>query len=318
MLQDELSNVFDSFVRSIIAVMDDRDPATSGHSMRVARYSLCLARAIHASKLPSFKHLSFTDDHIEEIRYAALLHDIGKVVLRRDILLKSAKLKDEDLKHLLERLDLFAAWFDTQSPEKLMDKYRSPRRFEHYREIVTRIVQADMFPTEEERQYLEEMSQTYITSCPSLPLLSRWELESLLIPFGTLNPDERHEIQKHALTSWQYLSEIAWPKRWEKVPLIVLQHHEKLNGSGYPYGISGDQILPQSRIITVCDIFDAMTGGDRPYKTRHSFGDAAYFLQKEAHNGALDQAIVDIFIDDVVPQISDPDAAFNSPDSHRP
>ena len=303
----DLSNVFDGFIRAIIAVMDARDPATAGHSLRVARYTLYLAQAIHASQLEVFQNISFSHNHIEELRFAALLHDIGKVVLRREILLKSAKLKESDLKHLIERLDLFAAWFETQSPEKLGSKYRTPQQFEHYREIVTRVVQADVHPTDEDKRYLDEMTQTYITPCPDLPLLNEEEHECLLIPFGTLSRAERHEIQKHALISWQYLSQIAWPQRWANVPVFVLQHHEKLNGTGYPYGISGDQILLQSRMITVCDIFDAMTGGDRSYKTRHSFGDAAQFLMEQANSGALDRDIVEIFIDKVIPQISDPD-----------
>ena len=304
----DLSTVFDGFIRAIIAVMDARDPATAGHSLRVARYALYLAQAIHASQSEAFQNISFSHNHIEEIRFAALLHDIGKVVLRREILLKSEKLKESDLKHLLERLDLFAAWFATQSPETLGNKYRSPQQFEHYREIVTRIVQANVQPNEEDKQYLEEMTQTFITPCPDLPLLTSDEHECLLIPFGTLSAAERNEIQKHAIISWQYLSQIAWPQRWANVPVFVLQHHEKLNGTGYPYGISGDQILLQSRMITVCDIFDAMTGGDRSYKTRHSFGDAAQFLMDEVDHGTLDRDIVEIFIAQVIPQISDPDS----------
>jgi 3',5'-cyclic-nucleotide phosphodiesterase len=141
-----------------------------------------------------------------------------------------------------------------------------------------------------------------------LPLLKAAERDSLLIERGTLNAEERREIQKHALISWQYLSQIAWPQRWANVPVYVLQHHEKLNGTGYPYGIRGDQIFLQSRIITICDIFDALTGGDRSYKTRHSFGDAAQILLQDAKAGALDKDIVDLFIEQVIPQIVDAEA----------
>ena len=155
------------------------------------------------------------------------------------------------------------------------------------------------------------MRVTTVSSFPGLPLLSAEELECLCIPYGTLSAGERHEIQKHALISWQYLSQIAWPQRWANVPLYVLQHHEKLNGSGYPYGLSGDQIFLQSRMITVCDIFDALTGGDRSYKTRHSFGDAARILREEVSAGALDPDIVDIFIRRVIPQISAPEMHTN-------
>lgn len=307
----DLSSVFEGFIRAMIAVMDARDPATAGHSMRVSQYTMYLAQAIQSDQSPAFKNVSFSHNHIDELRFASLLHDIGKVVLRREILLKSAKLRSDELKHLLERIDLFSAWFATQSVETLGENYRSPQQFEHYREIVTRVVQADVHPTNEDLRYLNEMRKTTVSSFPGLPLLTAEELECLCIPFGTLNADERHEIQKHALISWQYLSQIAWPQRWANVPLFVLQHHEKLNGTGYPYGISGDQILMQSRMISVCDIFDALTGGDRSYKTRHAFGDAAMILRKEADYGALDPDIVDIFIRKVIPQIVDPEAHTN-------
>lgn len=305
----DLSAVFDGFIRSIIAVMDARDPASAGHSMRVAKYALYTAQAIQTSQHPAFKNISFSNNHLDELRFASLLHDIGKVVLRREILLKSAKLTPSELQPLLERIELFEAWFSTQSAEKLKEKYRSAQQFELYREMVTRVVHAQARATEADKRLIEEMCSTYIPSCPDLPLLKPQERDSLLIERGTLNQDERQEVQRHALISWQYLSQITWPQRWANVPIYVLQHHEKLNGTGYPYGISGDQIYLQSRIITICDIFDALTGGDRLYKTRHSFGDAAWILHEEAKSGALDPNIVDLFIAKVIPQISDPELA---------
>lgn len=305
----DISAVFDGFIRSIIAVMDARDPASAGHSRRVANYALYTAQAIHASQAPAFRNILFSRNHMDEIRFAGLLHDIGKVVLRREILLKSAKLTPGDLQHLLERIELFAAWFATQSPSALGSAYRSPQQFAHYREIVTRVQQAQVRATAEDKFYIDEMARTFITPCPGLPLLKAAERDSLLIERGTLNAEERREIKKHALISWQYLSQIAWPQRWSNVPVYVLQHHEKLNGTGYPYGIQGDQIFLQSRIITICDIFDALTGGDRSYKTRHSFGDAAQILLQDAQSGALDKDIVDLFIAQVIPQIVDAEAA---------
>ncbi|MBO4349878.1 MAG: FHA domain-containing protein [Proteobacteria bacterium] len=308
-LNSDFSTVFDGFIRAIIAVMDARDPASAGHSMRVAKYALFTAQAIHSSQDKPFQNITFSSHHLDELRFASLLHDIGKVALRREILLKANKLTQSALDHLLERIDLFAAWFSTQSPEKLGQDYRSPQQFDHYREIVTRVVQADAKATACDKEYISEMANTFITPCPDRPLLSAAEKECLLIERGTLNAEERLEIERHALISWQYLSKIPWPERWANVPVFVLQHHEKLNGSGYPYGIAGEKILLQSRIITVCDIFDALTGGDRSYKTRHSFGDAAQILMKEAREGALDGNIVEIFISQVIPQISDPDVA---------
>ena len=303
--QPKLTEIFDGFSRSVIAVMAARDPATAIHSQRVSTYTLALAHAVHESQLPPFAHVQFTSQQFEELRFASLLHDIGKVVLRREILLKSAKLTDPDLAHLLERIDLFAAWFGTQTPEKLGDAYRSPRDFDAYRETVQRVVQADVQPDAADEQRLAEMARTFITPCPDLPLLSPAEFECLHIAHGTLSESERDEIRQHAIVSWQYLTQIPWPKQWEKVPVFVLQHHEKLDGSGYPYGLAGDQILIQSRMITVCDIFDALTGGDRSYKTRHDFAAAARFLDEDVREGRLDSDIVALFKSEIIPKIRD-------------
>lgn len=306
-INTDLSTVFDGFIRSIIAVMDARDPASAGHSMRVSKYALQLAQAVHASQITPFKNTSFSINHLDELRIASLLHDIGKVVLKREILLKASKLSNNDLDHLLERMTLFAAWFATQKPETLGDRFRTPRQFERYQEMVTRVKHAQARPSEDDKRLIEEMANTFITPCPNIPLLNAQEKECLLIERGTLNREEREEIKKHAFISYQYLSQIAWPQRWANVPIYVLQHHEKLNGTGYPYGISGDKIFLQSRIITICDIFDALTGGDRPYKTRHSFGEAASILIEDARNGALDRDLVSLFVSKVIPQISDPE-----------
>lgn len=303
----DVGALFDGFIRSIITVMDARDPASSGHSRRVSKYALMTAQAIHASALPAFGDVQFTTDRLEELRFAALLHDIGKVVLRREILLKSSKLTPSDMKHLLDRISLFAAWFGTQSPQTLGTRYVSQQRFDVYREVVTRVNQICASATETDRAIFREMQGVCIDPCPTIKLLAAQEAESLQIAHGTLTPAERLEVEKHALISWQYLSQISWPQRWANVPLYVLQHHEKLNGTGYPHGLCGDQIKLQSRILTVCDIFDALTGGDRPYKTRHSFADAAAILLREAASGALDGNIVDLFIGQVLPQLSAPD-----------
>lgn len=299
----DLIEIFDGFIRYIIAAMTARDPATASHSIRVSEYTVELAKVIHASQLPAFKDIEFTPELFEEIRFASLLHDVGKVVIRRDILRKSAKLQDAEFAHLLERIDLFAAWFSTQTPETLGADYRSPENFRKYREVVRRVVKADVQPTDEENACLDEMTRTFISPCPNLPLLSQDEHECLHIPYGTLSESERTEIRRHARISYEYLTQIPWPPQWANVPNFVLQHHEKLDGSGYPHGLSGEQILFQSRMITVCDIFDALTGGDRSYKTRHNIKDAAQFLVDDVRRGKLDADIVDIFISEVIPKI---------------
>lgn len=304
----DLADVLDGFIRATISALDTRDPATAGHSMRVSNYVLMTAQAIHAQKFGPFADTKFTRDEFDEIQYAALLHDIGKVSIREEIVLKAGRMCPREYIGLLERIDLFGAWFETTTADHLGHAYRSPQHFARYREVVTRLQHADSLIRPEDREILTEMRNTFIPTRPNTPLLTASEQKNLLIPHGTLNEDERQAIQQHALVSWRYLSKILWPRRWSRVPSFVLQHHEKLNGSGYPYGIRGDAIFLQSRILTVCDIFDALTGGDRPYKQRHSFQEAAEILCQEVERGAIDKNVTALFIEQILPQLTDYDA----------
>ncbi len=306
-LNADLSDVLDGFIRATISALDTRDPATAGHSMRVANYVLMTALAIHSQTTGPFAQTTFTRDEIDELRYAALLHDIGKVAIREEIILKSGRLLPRDFQLLQERLDLFSAWFEDKTPEALGDAWRSPQQFARYREIVTRLQRADNKLREDDLACLNEMRKTFIPTRPGKPLLTAMEQRNLEIRRGTLNDDERRDIQQHVLVSWRYLSKILWPRRWSRVPAFVLQHHEHLNGTGYPYGLSGDAIFLQSRILTICDIFDALTGGDRPYKQRHSFSEAAEILLREVDEGALDSDITQLFIEQIMPHICDID-----------
>ncbi|MCL2326304.1 MAG: FHA domain-containing protein [Proteobacteria bacterium] len=315
LLDTELSDILDGFIEATISVLDARDPATAGHSVRVASYVLMTAQAIHASEDPVFQDIRFSKDLLDELRYAALLHDIGKVMVKEEILRKAGKLMPNDYHALLDRLDLFRAYLANHEETTSEDSSATFQLFERYRELIIHIQHADTAATPQDKQLLDQMTQTFIPLISNMPLLTPREHSNLLIPYGTLNADERRDIEAHALVSWKYLSKIAWPQRWANVPTYVLQHHEKLDGTGYPYGISGAQIHLQSRLIAVCDIFDALTGGDRPYKARHSFAEAAKILTRDASKGALDANIVDLFIHQILPRISEHDAV-STPSVH--
>ena len=116
---------------------------------------------------------------------------------------------------------------------------------------------------------------------------------------------ERRHIESHAALSRDYLSKIPWSAELSRIPCIAGDHHEKLDGSGYPKGIRSDAILPQVRILTICDIFDALTAKDRPYKRARTVPESCAILRQEADQGKLDPALLSIFIDGVIPQIED-------------
>ncbi len=128
-------------------------------------------------------------------------------------------------------------------------------------------------------------------------LLSDDELRFLSIRRGNLDDRERREIESHATQSYTFLTRIPWTSPLREIPDIVWGHHEKLNGRGYPRGIKADQVRIQSRMMTIADIFDALTAADRPYKKAVSVPRAIEILRQEANDGALDKDLLETFIE---------------------
>ena len=127
-------------------------------------------------------------------------------------------------------------------------------------------------------------------------MLTREEAAVLAIPRGSLTPDEMRQIQSHVVHTYQFLAQIPWTKEFRRIPEIARAHHEKLDGSGYPYGVKADEIPLQSRIMTIADIYDALTAGDRPYKGSVPVAAALDILGAERREGRIDGALLDLFI----------------------
>jgi HD-GYP domain-containing protein (c-di-GMP phosphodiesterase class II) len=113
---------------------------------------------------------------------------------------------------------------------------------------------------------------------------------------GSLTEEERREIESHVSHTYRFLSLMPWTRHLKQVPLIAWSHHEKLDGSGYPQGLKGDEIPMQSRMMTIADIYDALTAADRPYKRSVPVPKALDILNDEVRRGALDPELLDIFI----------------------
>jgi response regulator RpfG family c-di-GMP phosphodiesterase len=122
------------------------------------------------------------------------------------------------------------------------------------------------------------------------------ELHFLQIRRGSLDENERRQIESHVVHSYDFLLEIPWTEELARIAEIVRGHHEKLDGSGYPDGVTGEKLSLETRIMTVCDIFDALTASDRPYKRAMPVEKALEILQLEASKGMLDTEVVDLFV----------------------
>ncbi len=155
-------------------------------------------------------------------------------------------------------------------------------------------------------------------SVPSEPLLTAEELRFLSIPKGSLDPEERQQIESHVKHSFLFLSQIPWTKELKNIPKIARAHHEKLDGSGYPDGIKAEQIPFQSKMMTISDIFDALTAHDRPYKPAVPTERALTIIGKEVKSQLLDPVLFKLFVDAKVYEITSGDYNWRSGSGSNP
>lgn len=317
----DMNALFESFVQASVKTIEQRDPSTSGHSFRVADKTVSLLTALPVSNCHRFKDLQFTASHLKEVRYAALLHDFGKIGVRENILVKAKKLTTERLAIIEHRIALAKERLRRKAVEQQLSLLHQGHAPEQaltavYAELETEIARLDQFWEWVQRAnepnvmeagdyaHLVELNQYQFKELDGQVgrLLSADDLTALSVRRGSLTPDERIQIEAHVAHTRDFLSMLRWPEELAGVPSIAGAHHEKLNGSGYPDGLVGDQIPLASRVMTVCDIFDALTAMDRPYKRAMAVEDALRILEQEASAELLDEDIVRVFIESGVYQ----------------
>ena len=288
-LLDAIQDLFEQFVRASVMAIEVRDRATQGHSSRVADLSVRQAEAVNAVESGIFADLHFDHDGLRELRYAALLHDFGKVAVPEYIFGKSKKLPDGRLDTVRLRfyLALEQATSDAQREELLallaqVEGANEPR-------VVDEAAESSL---------ADAAARTYRERDVDRPLLSTEELEFLRIPRGSLSNDERRRMEMHVTQSFQFLREIPWQKTpWQNVADLAYGHHELLDGTGYPRGLRSEAIAPQIRMLTISDVFDALTANDRPYKPAMPVERALDILTKEfAERGKIDRDLLDLFV----------------------
>jgi HD-GYP domain-containing protein (c-di-GMP phosphodiesterase class II) len=314
-LLDSIQALFDGFVQASVTAIEQRDPSTAGHSGRVERLTTALARAVSDLDLGKYRDVRLTEDQYKELRYACLLHDFGKVGVREHILIKAKKLmpgqleviqarfesveRSVQVKYASQKLEAMRNGRGTQSVLDGIDKSLEDE-LAQLRQWIESIVVANepsVLP-EDKASMLEFLShQTYYDmSGNPHPMLDTQEFRFLSIRKGTLDPQERLEMESHVTHSFHFLTKIPWTPVMKGIPEIVYGHHEKLDGSGYPRRLAGTQIPVQARMMTICDIYDALVAQDRPYKKAVPTPTALEILHAEAGDGKLDQDLLDIFV----------------------
>lgn len=313
-----IENLFEGFVRASVIAIEQRDPTTFGHSFRVAQMTLALAEAVNRITTGPLAQIQFTPNQMKELRYAALLHDFGKVGVRENVLLKATKLYPTQLELLRHRF-LFAK--RTAEAELLRAELefllvhgeRAYRQKEQQAETCLREYWAELDSLWDSVQRSNLPSVTPESVCTRLaevttwtytgldgisqPLVTNEEARLLSIPKGSLDPDERLQMEAHVMYTVRFLSQIPWTSEVRDVAAIAAGHHEKLNGSGYPHQLSAPEIPIQTRMMTIVDIFDGLTASDRPYKKAVSPEGALDILRAEVDAGAIDPDLFELFAD---------------------
>ncbi len=323
LLHLEIERLFEGFVRASVVAIEARDPTTAGHSGRVARLSIGLADILPRAgdTAGQWKGRALSTTERQELRYAALLHDFGKVGVRENVLVKANKLEPGELEMVRARFEtiyiqeelkaerlkvaaLLAGGTEAHGRITLIDGELDERK----RDLsgMLEFILGCNRPTVLPEGTFDRLGVIAKEKYPSpfggdRPFLSDDEIIKLSIRKGSLTEQERREIESHVSHTFRFLSQIPWTRDLKRVPEIAYGHHEKLTGRGYPRGLNQVEISVQTRMMTISDIYDALTASDRPYKRAMPKEKAFDILRDEAKRGEVDGDLLAVFIEADVP-----------------
>ena len=301
-LHEEIERLFEGFVKASVTAIEARDPSTAGHSGRVATLTVGLARAVEQAPPPAWRGVRFEPAALQQLRYAALLHDFGKVGVRENVLTKADKLHPLQLELLKQRFELARAGLENERlrarlagqgddglPERLAE-------LDAFLEVVLVANRPAVLAEAASAQLARLAGRTFTDARgDTRALLTGDELQLLSIPRGSLSETERLEIESHVTHTFRFLSQIPWTRTLRRVPEIAYGHHEKLDGHGYPRAVAAPAIAVETRMMTIADIFDALTASDRPYKRALPVDRALDILADEVKRGQVDGALFGVF-----------------------
>jgi len=314
----QLEELFEAFIQLINTAIDDKSPYTGGHCARVPALTMMLAEAASRTQRGPLRDFVMTDQDRRELKIAGLLHDCGKITTPVHVVDKSTKLQTLfDRIHLLDtRFEVLkrdaeiAMWREVASAGEDIQRADAARR-----DHATRIAQLD-----QDREFLrhcnigsEAMSAEEQQRVQQIAAY-RWrgvegkecnflyddETENLTIAAGTLTVAEREIINHHIDVTIKMLESLPWPKHLKNVSEYAGGHHERMDGKGYPRGLTRDQMSVQARVMGIADIFEALTAKDRPYKKGKTLTESLTILGKFKLDGHVDPDLFDIFIQEKV------------------
>ncbi len=320
----QMEDLFESFISLINTAIDDKSPYTGGHCQRVPELTMMLAEAVNRTKHGPLKDFVMTDKDRYELKIAGLLHDCGKITTPVHVVDKATKLHT-----LFDRIQLIETRFEVLKRDaeiamlRALTNIPSPSQGEgggggKSAEVaaIRAEYQARVKQLDEDREFLrhcnigsEKMAEADQARVQRIAayrwcnvageqadFLSPDELENLTIPFGTLTAAERQIINHHIELTIQMLEALPWPRHLKSVAEYAGGHHERMDGKGYPKGLTREQMSVQARVMGIADIFEALTANDRPYKKGKTLTEALTILGKFKENGHIDPDLFDVFV----------------------
>ena len=310
-LINQLEELFESFIQLINTAIDDKSPYTGGHCSRVPELTMMLAEAVTRTRQGPLQGFVMTEQDIQELRIASLLHDCGKITTPVHVVDKPTKLHT-----LFDRIGLLDTRFEVlmRDAEIVMLKRLTKQANEHdaiRAEYAARIRQLDddraflricnvgseaMQADAQQRVRQIAAYQWRNAEGRQVNFLTDDEVANLTIRSGTLTAEERQIINHHIVVTIKMLESLPWPRQLKNVPEYAGGHHERMDGKGYPRGLTREQMSVQARVMGIADIFEALTAKDRPYKTGKTLTEALTILGKFKLGGHIDPDLFDVFI----------------------
>ena len=317
----DLENLFESFIKLIASAIDAKSPYTGGHCERVPEITMMLAEAVHKTKNGPFADFKLSDQEMYELNIAAWLHDCGKVATPEFVVDKSTKLetiydrihevetrfaalkRDFEIKKLKKELTIERdqSLSTNEKNKKINDlKKDYQKTIRQIKKDLSYIKEYNIggeFKSGDKQQRINEIAQyKWKPNGKMQNFLSEDEIYNLTIPRGTLTPEERQVINDHIVITINMLDELPYPKHLKNIPEFAGGHHEKLDGTGYPKGLTKEEMSVQARIMAIADIFEALTARDRPYKKGKTLSQAMRILGFMKDGAHIDVDLFDIFV----------------------
>ena len=308
-LIDQLEELFEAFIRMLNVAIDEKSPYTAGHCQRVPLLTMLLAEAVDAETEGALASFHLSERERYALKIASLLHDCGKVTTPVHVVDKATKLQT-----IFDRIALIDTRFEVIRRDAEIAALRAGQpgadpdwlaRLEADREFLRQCNRGSERMADAHLERLRDIAGRYRWRGPDgveRDFLDADELENLAIRAGTLNAAERAVINHHIVATIRMLEQLPWPRHLTSVPEYAGGHHERMDGKGYPRGLTGDQMSVPARVVAIADIYEALTASDRPYKSAMGIAEALAIMDRFAAGGHIDPDIYRIFVRAGIPE----------------